>query len=378
MSKSLAQFAQLLAASNEQLFDRYVNVTLYQRKPKTISASQVKKIISLNLFNSTVINFGTTDFAIKTPKTGMKPNITVSGQFQLSNTVNVMTITIVNINANIDTMAYNWVEVEMGYMNSGICMSFLGEITNCYMAKPNPNGELVISATCSDIGNLYARGAFSVEFLTESTTTPKLIETCINAMIKAHPDLIDNLLMPSLSKELPTAWQTQEFGVGKAIRHFRSPLECIAWMNSLFASCSYNTGFDTGPGGAPMMNKEQLPPLRLGFNNEGKLVATGFDKEASPAAVKTLSAIGSAFMTSTASATLTAPFNPDILPGDVIAVDPKYFRTRVNIGSTRESYKSMGNLWRVTTIAFTFSTMTTNTMTLQLANVDNVVTAQEG
>jgi len=401
MSKTTAQFAQLLSASNEQLYDRYINVTLYQKYPKAVRKpdfgvkvfnTDISSIVSgaAAKLNVPTVNFGTTDFAIRTPPTGLKPYITVSGQFQLSSTTNAVTVTIVNMNANIDTMAYNYIEVEVGYMNSGIHAKFLGQITNCYMSKPNPNGELVISAVCSNLKDLYAVGAFEVPFTQEVVTTASLIVTCINAIKLKYPELKtsfdgDDSLGPEamLAKYLSPDWQAQEFWVGKGTRHFRSPFECLTWLNSLLATYTYGTGYASGPGGAPpppeSENKQNLPPVKLVFDFSGKLIVHGLTtRKVSAINLKSLAAIGSAFMTSTSSATVTAPFNPGILPGEVIFVDPKYFRTRVNIDTVRGAYKNMGNLWRVLSTEFTFSTHTTNNMTLQLVNIDNIITAKDG
>lgn len=410
MSKTTAQLAQLLSASNEQLYDRYINVTLYQKYPKAVRKADLGvKVFSSDVplsitgtpsgflrlkgqldLNTPSVNFGTTDFAIRTPPTGLKPHITVSGQFQLSSTTNLVTVTIVNMNANIDTMAYNYIEVEAGYMNSGVHVKFLGQITNCYMAKPNPNGELVISATCTNLKDLYAVGAFEVPFTQEVVTTAPLIVTCINAIKLKYPELEtsfdgDDTHGPEdmLARYLSPDWLAQEFWVGEGTRHFRSPFECLTWLNSLLATYTYGTGYASGPGGAPpppeSENKQKLPPVKLVFDYRGKLIVHGlFSTKASAINIKALAAIGSAFMTSTSSATVTAPFNPGILPGEIIYVDPKYFRTRVNIDTVREAYKSMGNLWNVLSTEFTFSTQTTNTMTLQLVNIDNIITAKDG
>lgn len=363
MSKTLAQLARLLSASNEQLFDRYIDVKLYRNKP--VPGAPVDA----------------SDFAIRTPRTGMKPNITVSGQFLISNTANSVNITIYNISANVDTMAYNWVEVDAGYLNSGVHASFIGQITNCYMAKPNPNGELVITAAYADIKDLYTLGAFEVDFPEEIMTTDKLISTCMQAILVKYPDLSDCIVVSELTASMPSDWRTQEFAVGKATRHFRSPMECIAWLNSLFASFTYPTGYDFGPGGAvstSILNENNLPPLRLGFSTVGRLWCTCSFSESMPYNIKAISAIGSAVLTSTSTATITAPFNPNIMPGEVIFIDSRYFKTRLNIDAVRDEYKNLGNLWYVIETSFTFSTFTTNTMTLQLVNTTDKIKAQEG
>lgn len=363
MSKTLAQLARLLSATNEQLFDRYIDVKLHRNKP--VPGAPVDK----------------SDFAIRTPKAGLKPSITISGQFLISNTANTINITIYNISANVDTMAYNWVEVDAGYKNSGVHASFIGQITNCYMAKPNPNGELVITAAYADIKDLYALGPFEVSFPQDIMTTDEVISTCMAAVLREYPELKECISISELTASMAKEWRTQEFAVGKATRHFRSPMECIAWLNSLFASFTYPTGYDYGPGGAvstSVLNKSTLPPLRLGFSTVGKLWCTCSYSESVPFNIKAISAIGSAVLTSTSTATITAPFNPNIMPGEVIFIDSRYFKTRLNIEAVRDEYKNLGNLWYVIQTSFTFSTQTTNTMMLQLVNTTDKITSQEG
>ena len=361
MSKTLSQLAKLLSASNEQLYDRYINVKLTSERPYD------------------GMEYAKSDFSIVTPDAGIKPSITVTGQWIPENYINSITITIYNMNANIDTMAYNWAEVEVGYKNSGANVKFIGQITNCYMAKPNPNGELVITVACADVSDLYATGAFEVEFASDFVNLAGLITACVLAITNKYPKLAVDMPVASVSASIPAAWAAQEFLVGKATRHFRSPLACIAWINSLIASYTDGTEYDIGAGMAEGNEVADLPPLRIGFDRLGKMVITGTYSDVCPAALKTIAAIGSAVYTSTKSATITAPFNPDVMPGDVVYVDTKYFKTRINIqGSVREDYQSMGNLWWVLTVQFTFSTLSTNTSTIQLNNIGNKIGAKEG
>ena len=368
MSKTLAQMAKILSASNEELFDRFIDVRLTQKHPDEGD------------FNPAV------DFQIRTPKTGLKPNITVSGQISLARTVNTVSLTISNISEQVDTMAYNWAEVKAGYLNSGIFTTFVGQITNCYMAKPNPNGELVVNVTCANISGLYVHGDFEVAFAEDVVSTRQLIETCVTNMQAAYPDLEVGGSIPGfVTSNLSVEWQKQKFTVGKATRHFRSPLACIAWLNSLFASFTYNSGFTSDSAGAGgfsgiVVSKEgkDLPPLRLGFSPTGKLQCVSAFAQGTPTAVKALHAIGSAFKKSTDSATVTAPFNPEIFPGDLIFIDARYFKTRITIDAVRDRYKASGDLWIVYSMQFTFSTMTTNTMTMELVNEQLQISGNEG
>lgn len=372
MSVTVAQVARLLSASNEQLYDRYINFRLSQYEPKEGKGT---------LWGRGPLAF-TPDFVIRTPATGIKPSITVSGTLNAQNNVNLVTLTVINMNANIDTMAYNWCEVEVGYLNSGIHTRFCGQVTNCYMAKPNPNGELVVNIVNANITELYEHGSFSITFFKNSVTTPELIKTCLDSIKYHHPELKESLQFTNVFASIPPAWLKQTFTVSKATYNFRSPMACIIWLNSLFASYTVSTGFAAGGGNLPLSadvlgKTVKLPPMRLGFTHTGMLVCRGSYSDVFPGSTRGLSSLGSAFISGEA-ATITAPFNPDIVPGEVIFVDPKYFKTRVNIEQTRSLYKSLGNLWKVISMQFTFSTVTTNTMTLQLNNVKNTVEAEEG
>ena len=383
MSISIAQAAKILSASNEQLYDRYINFRLSQFEPKPSTATAAQRASDGGLpFSVISPRKFTPDFEIRTPLAGIKPHITVSGTLNTQNNVNIITLTVVNMNANIDTMAYNWCEIEVGYLNSGIHTRFCGQITNCYMAKPNPNGELVISITNAHVTELYSQGSFDVRFTEDSVSTLDLIKTCIEAVKTAHPELSSSLKVVDVVTRVPAVWRTQKFMVNKTTYSFRSPMACITWLNSLFASYTVNTGFASGSGALPLSadvlkQKLELPPLRLGFTSDGKLVCRGAYSDVFPGATRGLSCLGSAFLTGEA-ATITAPFNPDISPGEVIYINPKFFKLRVNMEQVRAMYASLGNLWWVISMQFTFSTVTTNTMTLQLNNIKNTVEAGEG
>lgn len=385
MSKTLSQMAQLLKGSNEELFDRYINVRLCRSKPAISSGFSIFGNTSLSSALDVIsgaASINDLDFQIVCPKSGLKPNIMVSGKWEVSNTVNEVTLTIYNMDANIDTMAYNYAQIDVGYYNSGIHVSFIGQITNCYMAKPNPNGELVINIVCAAVQDLYAQGDFEVNFTADEVDTQTLILTCVNAMCAKHPDL--RPYCTDVVTTLPTGaggWREQKFTVGKGTRHFRSCMDCITWLNSLFATFTLGTSYASA--GVNLIKTtaakltSALPPLRLGFDHRGNLLCRCSYSEATPMTTKALYAIGSATLTSE-NATVTAPFNPGILPGEVVYIQRRYFRTRVNLDSVRDAYKNMGDLWYVIQSQFTFSTYGANMMTLLLNNIKNRVEAKAG
>lgn len=383
MSKTKAQLAKLLAATNEQLFDRYVNIKLLQKPDKVTKAGayqdeQGNKKVDVD------------DFILITPKAGMKPHITVQGTFNAQEVVHNITVTVFNISENVDTMAYNYAEVEVGYLNSGIHATFKGQIISCYMSKPNPNGELVITMSLARLTNLYQEGNIELTYSKKLLKTADFLqETFTQICDNVSENLAESLNPDELSKAIPVDWKEREFYVGEhTTRHFRSIFAVITWLNSLLATYSYGTTYAWGAGNTPIAKQTtdsetkevkyeaqnpDLTPIKLGFDSTGKLMLSGSYSDDNPAAMKALSVVGNAFFSGDA-ATVTAPFNPDIMPGDVIYIDIKYFKTRVNMeGAPRERYQSLGNTWKVISSEFVFDTFTANRMVLTLNNLSNIV-----
>lgn len=395
MSKTKADLAKLLSASNEQLFDRYINVTLAPTRAELTDPDAPKTTFSGNTattptpedykqYQSDLSASRKNRLTIVTPKTGVKPHISVAGTLNAGARVHLITLTIYNISEQIDTMEYNWAKIEAGYYNSGVHVTFEGQIINCYMAKPNPNGELVISISTADMVSLYEQGALEVQYKNDLVDIMELLDTAFSVVKEKFPDLVTLIDNAEIANDIPEAWKQEKFKVRKATRHYRSVMELIAWLNSLFATYSHGTGFASGAGLAPIVDEEgnaksvSLPPIKLGFDIQGVLHISGSYTETAPANVKSINGIGNAFLSGNA-ATVQAPFNPGILPGDIVFIDVKYFKTRVNMeGVAREQYANKGNLWWVVSSQFVFDTHKTNIMTLLLNNTENSVSGKEG
>lgn len=392
MSKTTEDLAKLLSATNEQLYDRYINIKLMQNLPKLEAAATTETTFTTDAQGRLVTKDKVTDIVLKAPKAGMKPHIAVQGAFNAEEVVHTITITIYNISENVDTTAYNYAEVELGYMNSGIHVGFIGQIISCYMAKPNPDGELVITLSLAHLTGLYQEGEIALTYSKKLLTTAEFLQETFSQICANVSDTLAEKLDPAqLIAAIPEQWQQRTFFTGNhTTRHFRSIFAIITWVNSLFATYAYGTSYAWGAGGTPIaeetvdeQTKEvtytaknpELPPIRLGFNSTSNLTLYGAYTGINPANTKALSVIGSAYLSGYA-ATVTAPFNPDILPGDVVFIDVKYFKTRVNMeGAPRELLRSFGNLWKVVSCEFTFDTFTVNRMVLTLNNLSNLVSA---
>lgn len=331
-----SDITDILTPPNSQLRDRFVNIKLSKTGGYLIDSYD--------------------DIIINTPIVGMKPDITVSGTLQLGENITTITVTLVNIDGDIDFNQYNYITVSMGYMSSGFSRAFYGEIINIYMAKPNPNGELVITMANADLISMNKTNRIKLQFNNDYVTYKSML-TQFQILNPGHSITIGSI---------PAEWETVTMFVGKAVYTFENMMEVVHWMNNMF------------------MSVKDVKPILLHIApvNDGKstrLFLSGmYAKNEFTPVLKTLSCISSAFMAGTEYATVTAPWNPEISPGEFINIDTKYFKTRVNVAKFAASaLEAQSNIWQVTNVQFTFSTRTTNTMTVQLTNVNNKNLVQE-
>lgn len=361
MSKSFADIAKLLSPTNNQLFDRYINVRLATENTDTP---------------------GPNDIIFKTPLTGQKPNITVSGTMNAGDVINNFTVTVYNIDSSIDFNLYGYIEVEAGYLKSGFAAKFRGMVTNCYMAKPNPNGELVISGATADMGLIATQSNIEVKFTQGFVTVDQLaVDFCV-----AISNATGKVLTVDTTN-IPSVWKGQRFSVGKHTYHFHSCMEALNWLNNTFLACSRSAKFESdrgagsktiGASAAGALDASSLPPLCMYFSSQDptKLIVQGMytNAEAVPV-LKSLANISNAYIIGEA-ATVSAPWNPQITVNDYIFVDTKYFKTRVNVTAKQffSNYlKSLSCFWKVNQVQFTFSTFTTNNATYQIINLKNKI-----
>lgn len=80
--------------------------------------------------------------SIMTPKTGLKPDISVSMQVIPSNNVTNMTVIIRNMIIDFDISKAYYMTVQMGYETCGVAV-YESIIFRSYQATPNPDGEFV-------------------------------------------------------------------------------------------------------------------------------------------------------------------------------------------------------------------------------------------
>lgn len=103
------------------------------------------KIINLRLVRSD----GTFD-EIKTPLNGVKPDITVSGEFLPASIMNAVKIRIVNFYPDVPLSEYKYVLVEAGY-SGNILTAIHGRVNVAFQETPSPDGATIFELACGPI-----------------------------------------------------------------------------------------------------------------------------------------------------------------------------------------------------------------------------------
>lgn len=156
-------------------------------------------------------------FSIKTPRTGMKPQISISGEFTSKALITTLEIRITNLYINKILTNYHKVLVSAGYENN-MSSVFEGEIVALYTAMPGPNKETVIICATANVTewiekdvNLSLESGFSLKQAIEeisnilSFQTP-YIDTNYGEKTSAAPLLINgtvNMAIDELKKLFP-------------------------------------------------------------------------------------------------------------------------------------------------------------------------------
>lgn len=100
------------------------------------------RIIDVDIYYYDKDNKDNKAVSISTPKTGMKPDISVSLNVIPSDNVASMTVTIRNMVIDFDISKAYYMKVSMGYETCGVAV-YESIIFRSYQATPNPDGEFV-------------------------------------------------------------------------------------------------------------------------------------------------------------------------------------------------------------------------------------------
>lgn len=293
--------------TRQDLFDKIVNIKLFSTAKFTASFSA----------ETVTLGDGTVAFAsgyVQCPKQGLKPTINVRGQVKPSPQLNSLEVRITNLNTgDIPLDSYKYLRIEAGYATT-LSSSIEGEVANVYQETPGPDGVTVFVMLLG----YYAQWTNAVA--TNSFPT--------NTQLQSVLDYCAGKLGLSL-----------DYQVGRAITiqtamSFTGPVkDFVVQLASVFGLCIYPDGrFLKAYDPNKSSNKHHV--IRY-FTNAPKKEAYGYN--------------------------FTAPWNPDIRPGDVVDIDTRFMRQ--SYGGAQA--QALGSSFVVQLLSFDFSTTDdTNSMTI--------------
>lgn len=277
--------------------------------------SNFDKVINVKLYRSGIDNATEEqreflDAYIKCPAHGRKPNIEIQGNLYSADKMSPIQVNIKNLYLDgLSEKNYTRVVIEAGYADS-LQFVFEGRIQMIYQAAPGPESEVVIN--CLE-GNVY------------------------------------NWLNNNVELNLPV-----NFSIKDAVEQIASALKYSTELNGVETISPDKMTYSGSARGAITELKKRFPELDIIVNRSTiRCFSRDYINIDAAKAVSFLSSppqlIGSE--ETKGLATLTAPWDPSIRPGDTVSFPSKYYSARKLSGRTNER-----TFMRVVTEQIQFST----------------------
>jgi hypothetical protein len=280
------------------------NTGLLSPAGKNFSGSRVK--IHLTGEEAQIMEQNETHrYFITTPTGGVKPDISLSATFIPKNHTTAVTVSIRNLNTQVDITRMGYMNVTAGYL-SGQHLSISGPIINSYIESPNPNGTTVFQLVdAGSIGNVVTLNDTYVVTSGGVTFEEAAISVC--ELTGMTPIIY-----------LPDAYKKIRVSKASASRKFKNPLDAMNWLRLV----AQNT-----------FGALRLPIPYIDYNKDNVITiatmvwATTSEYEAKETPIlrriKTASFTGGSLV-------IKAPWWPGIRPDGLFKMNPRYFRGRLN------------------------------------------------
>jgi hypothetical protein len=251
-------------------------------------------------------------FIITTPKTGRKPNISISGELLSNSTIAQLEIKVTNLYTSKALTDYKEVIVEAGY-ESSMSTVIVGTIAGVYTSKPGPDKETTILCNTASLSDW--------------------IDATVNLKITEGTPLA------TVAEQLTTAlgYKTAYLGTTLKTKTLPAPLlingtvrQAIEELKKLF------------DGMRVIVNSNQLFFMT---KDEGETAIT-----------HTLKFLTQAPQYSGTNINICAPWIPNIKPEDLVRFPNNFYSLQMS----QILYQTM----KVTSIQFTFGTISENEMTI--------------
>lgn len=247
------------------------------------------------------------------PKWGIKPNVAFTLNLLPTGNTSDMTIKVVNMYSTINIAKYKHVKVKAGYRNS-LYTTLDGEIMDCYVERPNPEGITIFRCTLGSVSGMYDnKESISVHF-TEGLKVKDLF------------GLLSSAFSLKLQATIPEAWKNVTYAGREYTQTYRNALEM--WLE-------VKTTLHT------IAEVLKLSPLYTSVTGNTFYVLSmleGSDKEKSVV----LDKVSSAYLNG-GHVMVKAPWLPTLDSGSLFKMDTRFFRGRIGnlqVGGERKLYRA--------------------------------------
>ena len=278
------------------LFDKIIDIEFTQEVPSSYGVSYAEGI--RKPFYSEGYN---KSLSFICPRSGIKPNVEIYVELLPNMNTNKMTLKIINMYSEVNIAKYKYVRVIAGYGSvEGKYAIFAGEILNCYIEKPNPEGTTVFSCVLGSVSQFLGNEEpveITIPDKSDINTVVSTIATAFN--IKG----ICNLPPDWSATTMITNGSTYTFANALTMQTWlKSSLDNIAEANKLsklFVAVTDNTIY--------------ISPMTVKYIGQETII---------------LDKITTAYFTG-GNIVVTAPWNPSLTTGKLFQMDTKYFRGRM-------------------------------------------------
>ena len=301
---------------NKPLFDRFIDVE-FTTEELNASASRLQKV------------------SFKTPKKGIKPNISLAMKLLPTGNASDVTLKIMNMYSSVNIAKYKNVFIRAGY-TEGLYAEFNGEIKDCYVERPNPEGITIFRCVLGNITDMYATKEPVSVMLKAGTTVKKALQDICSAY------------KLELVMSFPTSWEGVKFTDTDFIMTHRNALEMWSDLKTTLRVIS---------------DVLSLPLLYSSVSGNKLYILTMLEGSTREKSV-VLDKVTNAYV-SGGQIIVNAPWLPTLQPSGLFKMDTRYLRGRIGnlqVGGDRK-------LFRAYSMNVGFSTVSENYMEVSATDV---------
>lgn len=247
------------------------------------------------------------------PLTGRKPNIEIQGQISTDNILPSFNIKIKNLYFENLSQQYGNIRVEAGYRNQ-VKVAFTGSIISIFPEEPSPEGTVVIQCIGGNMEH-WLDEYININ-LPERFTLKEAITTLTQKLQLESPDI--DISVVAKSSNVPLQIQAKATTIINELKRIFSDVEIIAYSNKISVW--------------PKKAQPMKLPRELNYLSAPPQLIAGEDKNAL--------------------AWITAPWDPNLRPGDLVKINQNVFSIKNTLAKPSDT-----GTYVIQTIDFHFSTV---------------------